>query len=328
MAPRITPLTDNPIIQHNLFGRQPKWRYSSMISLICLGFSPALLLLAGFMLFAGLHIWEIYHGWSDPNYAQPLLERLRAFGLEVIFNQAIPGMAKVLAYLIPLALLIIIMVTAPARAIGAIAAERQQQTLDALLITLLSPSQIIIGKWIVALVRSSGPLLISCPLLMLCFALRGIEPVFIGPTMLLLITTLMSYTAIGLFGSTLAGTTAKAARIVYGLLLPIVVFAPVPFMWLFPLLTFFLRVTIGVDFGYKTYIAINTYGWWAVISTNPVAAAIFSVMAYEDNGSLILITSGPYNLLWIHPWILCSIFLIFMTWVFVRLSVWRLRKIG
>ncbi|BCJ93360.1 hypothetical protein acsn021_09290 [Anaerocolumna cellulosilytica] len=117
----------------------------------------------------------------------------------------------------------LVLFSVPALTAGAIAGEREKQTLEILLTTKLSPHQIIMGK-----LASSISMMIllafsSLPVLALVFSVGGVTLKDFAEFMLLVIVTAIYIGSIGIFFSALFKKTTSATVTTYGTLLILVV---------------------------------------------------------------------------------------------------------
>jgi ABC-type transport system involved in multi-copper enzyme maturation permease subunit len=105
----------------------------------------------------------------------------------------------------------------PALAAGALAQEREQQTLETLLLSPLSPLQIVWGKAAGVMALSSVLLLGTLPLLSLCFLLGGVSPGEVLAGYSLLLALALFYTGLGIFCAAMWAQPWKATAMAYGL---------------------------------------------------------------------------------------------------------------
>jgi ABC-type transport system involved in multi-copper enzyme maturation permease subunit len=117
----------------------------------------------------------------------------------------------------------LVLFSVPALTAGAIAGEREKQTLEILLTTKLSPIQIIMGK-----LASSISMMIllafsSLPVLALVFSVGGVTLKDFAEFMLLIIVTAIYIGSIGIFFSALFKKTTSATVATYGTLLILVI---------------------------------------------------------------------------------------------------------
>jgi len=106
---------------------------------------------------------------------------------------------------------------APALTAGAVSMEREQQTLDLLLLTRLSPMNIVLGKLISSLSFILVIMLCVMPIAALSFMLGGVDPGQFGWSMLVILSTVALYGCIGVFASSRFPKTATSVVLTYGL---------------------------------------------------------------------------------------------------------------
>jgi ABC-2 type transport system permease protein len=231
---------------------------------------------------------------------------------------------SIIFYITAIGLLVATIFLAPRSSIGAIAQEREHQTLDLLLITLLPVRSIIIGKLVSALIYALLLIASIVPLFVLCLMIGGVAIVEMMVTLLLLFTTLVAFTVIGLFVSSLARTTTNAALLTYGVALP--GFLVGPFLGILPM-TIALNLA-GVS--YQVERVVNFYGWSLAASLNPISAAVYSVYLRSNGNGFILaqetILSETRYLL--YPWVIYVIFYAFVAWLLVEFTARRLERMG
>ncbi|MBI2297708.1 MAG: ABC transporter permease subunit [Armatimonadetes bacterium] len=122
--------------------------------------------------------------------------------------------------------LLLICFLAPGCTATAIAGERQKGTWDMLVVTSLSPGEILAGKlwgrvaglflWLL------GPL----PLLVIALLMGRVEPEMVLATAVVLPTTLVGLAAVGLLCSALCRTTGAATATAYAVMLALVLLVP------------------------------------------------------------------------------------------------------
>jgi ABC-type transport system involved in multi-copper enzyme maturation permease subunit len=86
---------------------------------------------------------------------------------------------------------------------GSISAEKEKQTFDLILVTLLKPSNIINGKFFTSLFYIIILMFISVPLLSMLFIFGGVSPLELGLGILVLLITSLTFGMIGLFWSSM-----------------------------------------------------------------------------------------------------------------------------
>ena len=119
----------------------------------------------------------------------------------------------------------------PALACGALAQERERQTLPTLLMTPLSPLQVVWGKAAGVLAIATVLLLGTLPLTSLCFLLGGVSPGEIAGFYAILLTQCLFFTGIGLYSAARWPNTLRATFAAYALSIvsiPFVILLAIP----------------------------------------------------------------------------------------------------
>ncbi len=115
---------------------------------------------------------------------------------------------------------------APALTAGAISIEREQQTLDLLLLTRLSNVNILFGKLISALSFIAMTLICTMPVVAISFLLGGVDPAQLCWSAALIFVTSCFFAAIGLYCSTRYKKTSTAVAVAYCICLATLVLVP------------------------------------------------------------------------------------------------------
>jgi ABC-type transport system involved in multi-copper enzyme maturation permease subunit len=110
----------------------------------------------------------------------------------------------------------LLLFSAPGLTAGAIAGEREKQTLDLLLITRLSPFQVVIGKLEAAVAFTLLLMFASLPVYSLLFLLGGISLAHLAMTVTVWVVTVLFLGALGLFYSSVFRRTQAAVIAAYG----------------------------------------------------------------------------------------------------------------
>jgi ABC-type transport system involved in multi-copper enzyme maturation permease subunit len=291
----------NPIIIHSLRSRRANWRIITASVLAFLSYGPACLIFGSYIL------TQLVFDADLKNFVRDLDE-----------------VGAVIFYVTAVFLLLIVTLFAPAMAASTIAGEKQRQTLDLLLVTLLPTRSIIVGKLLSALVYTLLLIAVVWPLILFCLFLGGVDLVELLVAGILLIVTSLAFTTVGLFTSSLSRTTTNATMLTYGVALPTLLIGP--FLAMLPVTITLLLA----DVGYNFLGVVNFYGWSLAASLNPLSAAIYSGILRADEGGWILvervISLDSHYLL--YPWVIYVIFYGFLTFFLVQLTMWRLEKMG
>jgi ABC-2 type transport system permease protein len=264
------------------------------------------------LLFAYLVIISIFVALI---YSVTLMEDLNGFRWD---PQARQMFGKTIFGTIVLTELLLITLIAPSLTSGAIASEREHQTLDLLRTTLLSARALVLGKlgsafsFIVLLIFS------AVPLQSLAFLLGGVGLAELIISSLLMIVTAFFFCSLGLFFSSFLKRAAVANTATY----TVIVLATITVGVVFFILAVF---SSGSNSLADEVVAILL---WFFISTNPLLAAIISEMLLIESQTLFLTTGSPFDSLPFpvpSPWIpfliiysLSAIILVIMSIQFVK----------
>lgn len=112
--------------------------------------------------------------------------------------------------------LIEVCVITPALTAGSIAGEKERQTYDLLITSLLSPWQIVWGKLAAALSYALILILSIVPMMSLAFLFGGVSAIEVLIALVGLLTTALFYAAIGLFWSAALRSTLGATSLALG----------------------------------------------------------------------------------------------------------------
>lgn len=294
----LTIFDQNPILNRSLRSRRLSWRLVAALGLAGLIYCPACLMAFSFIL-------------NNMLSTEFMFYRLGELGL-IIF------------YLTTSFLLVMLTLFAPVMAVSAIAGERQQQTLELLVITLLPARAIVLGKLMSALVYVFLLIAAVWPLILLSLITGGVSIIEFFIAGLLLAITGVAFTVIGLFGSSLGKTTTNATLLTYGVVMP--GFLLGPFLAMLP-------ISILLNFSsrdaWETIEVINFYGWSLAASLNPITAGIYSAILRAESGGIFLATSGPssgYDI--VLPWVIFVIFYSLLSWFLTQLMIRRLDRVN
>lgn len=214
--------------------------------------------------------------------------------------------------------LIEVCVITPALTSGGIAGEKERQTYDLLVASLLSPWQIAWGKLGAALAYAMLLILAVVPVMSLAFLFGGVTLAEVLIALVGLVTTAVFYATIGLFWSavmrgTLGATILSLGSIILMLLL-------IPFLWVISTLIFARGSSTGL-----LRSALYIYGGGAFISSHPFIA-LGLTETFLNNGDhpfYSVIRPGPRDFVVPSPWLvyvaLAGIFSTILLFLSVRL---------
>lgn len=154
---------------------------------------------------------------------------LVVWAIIMIFNMSgetfTPELGSIIFTFLGLAQFTLLCFSAPGLTAGAIAGEREKQTLDLLLITRMSPLQVVAGKLGAAVAFTLLLMVASLPVYGLLFLLGGISIGNLATTVAVYVVTVLLLGAIGIFYSAVFRRTQAAVVAAYGTALGLVVFS-------------------------------------------------------------------------------------------------------
>ena len=153
----------------------------------------------------------------------------------------------------------LLVLIAPAMTSGAIAGERERQTLDLLLVTNTGAFRIAVGKILESFALLALLIVCALPVQCLCLLMGGVSlgQILIGT--LFLLGVALAATAVGVFSSALCRSTVVSGVMSYLLLLTIGVVTALPFVFGYP-----RRIT-DVVYDRELYAALTQAGALAMI---------------------------------------------------------------
>src|SRR5215469_1741506 len=221
-----------------------------------------------------------------------------------VVNQAGSILTPVLIY-VQLAL---ICLTAPTFSASSISSEREQQTLDLLVISLASPSTILFGKVGAALSYLLLTLFGSLPLVSLTYALGGVSLRDIAIAYLVMLVAGMTFCSLSFLWSTLIRRSVLSQLV--SILSVIFLVAGIP-----ALAAFFSALTFRVGGTSNTYMNII----FLLLRTNPFAAVASMIPGFP-------IPAGT----WMHGvsiWVSQIVFYLALTVISLLLALRRLNRV-
>jgi ABC-type transport system involved in multi-copper enzyme maturation permease subunit len=217
------------------------------------------------------------------------------------------------------ATLIQVCLITPSLTAGTISGEKERQTYDLLITTLLSPLQIALGKLAAALAFAMLLIFAALPMAGLSFLFGGVS----GAEMLIgiagLVATAICYATVGLFWSTVMRTTLSATVMSLGTVILILIF--IPFL-------FVVGSLIGNAFSGLPGVAY-VYGMGLMLSAHPfIALGITATsLANGDGPFLFEVTTNSGPLLVPSPWIVYLFITALLSLLFLVLSVRLLKPV-
>ncbi len=283
--------------------------------------------------------------WKNPIIRKEVLTRMRSYKtylvvtgflgllsvgavvilLTLTFASTQPGSldlweisGRLIFYTVFIMELLLISFIAPALTATSIAAEKERQTFDLLIATLLGSKKIVLGKLIAALAFLLVLTLSSLPLFALSYMFGGVNgpEIVIGATIILLV--MVSYSAIGLLFSSILRRPLIATIITYLFILIILVGIPTLLIVTLTIFIPFLRLGGTGPTGPSLAVEIIAFTiGWLLVSMNPVTSSALSEISYINSNNLFFVdlplsNGSTYTLPapWI-PFLTFSLFLIF-----------------
>lgn len=291
-------LTGNPVVLKELRGRMRGPRAFVVLT-------TYLLLMSGFVTL----LYVVYVASTNDVYSAPSGQLIGKF----VFGSVV-GIELLLVCFI-----------APAFTAGAISGEREHQTFDLLRTTLLSASQLVLGKLASALSYILLLLLAALPLQSLAFLLGGVSPEEVVIATLLLVATAFLFATSGVFFSSFMRRTLASTVLTYAfallatLGLPLILLALVPMGSLL-----FYNSSPG-----PITEALFILGFWALIATNPIGTAVATEMLLVAEQTALIynvpLQSGA-TLPVISPWLPFCIFCFIAGSAMILASILAVRR--
>lgn len=173
-------------------------------------------------------------GWRAPALIMLYVGLLGGLAL-LVFGAAVrgsgvgfaPEVGGVIYAVLGVAQLGLLVLAAPGLTAGAIAGERERQTLDLLLVTRMSPAQVVIGKLLAALGFAVLLMVASLPVYGLLFLFGGFSLYRLGLVALVYLVTVLLLGSVGLYFSAVFKRTQAAVVAAYTLVLCWIFLSPV-----------------------------------------------------------------------------------------------------
>ncbi len=223
---------------------------------------------------------------------------------------------KTLFLVIAAVALIEVCVITPALTSGSIAGEKERQTFDLLIASLLSPWQIIWGKLASALAFALLLILAVVPIMSLAFLFGGVSPAEILIALAGLVATAVCYAAVGLFWSSFMGSSLGATSFALGSI--IMVLLGIPF--LIVIFTLIFGQSISSELLES---ALFVYISRIFISIHPFIALGFTATQIESGANLFfeVVDTGNGSLMVPAAWLLYVLISAIFSAILIALSV-------
>ena len=226
--------------------------------------------------------------------------------------------------------LVMISFLAPGLTAGAISAERERQTYELLRTTLLSPVHLVHGKMGAALSFLLVLLTIGFPLQALAYWFGGVSLEEVLISALMLAVCAATFSALGIFVSTLFRSTLVATIVSY-LLSAMTLFGSLVmlgFVAAFSGLTYSYNLNPTQELMFE--VVLFSIGY-LLVAVNPLAASVASEVMLMEEQQIFYTTlplSQGFQYPVISPWIPFCVLSLLFSLVLIRLAIWAVKRRG
>lgn len=212
----------------------------------------------------------------------------------------------------------------PSLTAGSVAGEKERQTYDLLITTLLSPWQIVIGKLVSALAFALLLIIAILPMASLAFVFGGVSGIELVLAIVGLFTTAVLHATLGLFWSTVMRTTLGATVMAQGSVLA--TFFGIPFLFVV-LGTILFANTVTRD-AWQSPIILYIAG--IVFFCHPFIALGYAdaLLKQGENPFYSTYDVGNVSLLAPSPWLVYVVVSALLTLVLLLLTVRMLKPVN
>ncbi len=242
--------------------------------------------------------------------------------------QAGSEIGKVLFLGIALVALIQVTIIVPAQAAAALSGERERETYDLLIVTLLPSWKIVLGKLMATLAYAVLLIVALVPLMALAFFFGGVTPLEVAIALVGLLATALMFGSIGILCSTVAKRTISANVFTQGLNAAISLGIP------FVALLFGLWLEQGAGFERAQW--VNSYAFvyiaGAILALNPFIALGYAEALLSEGETRLFYPfdgfPGRNAPLWIPaPWLAFVVMALLVSLLCIVAATVRLRRI-
>ncbi len=295
------PLLSNPVLMKELRGRM-RGNRSLVILTLYLALTGAITLL-------------VYLAFASSTSGGPDLEEGRTIGKAIFLTVMISALIQVC-------------IITPSLTAGSIAGEKERQSYDLLITTLLSPWQIIVGKLGAAIAFATLLIIAVLPMAGLAFLFGGVSGAELATAMVILLVTALLYASVGMFWSAVARTTLGATVRSQATIMLLLLSVP----FLFVILVFmevnevFLPPDLMEDLA---NMPLFIYLMGAFLCSHPFVALGLTEASLSagENPFLFTIDPGRGDILVLSPWLAYLFIGLLMTFTLLFLSMRMLRPV-
>jgi ABC-type transport system involved in multi-copper enzyme maturation permease subunit len=298
-------LLANPVLQQEMRRRMRGHRAMIILTVYLVLISLITMLI--FLAFIGSHSIGM-----NPNFGvRPNIEEGRELGKAIFITVIVSALIQV--YIIT-----------PTLTAGAVSSEKDRQTYDLLITTLLSPWDIIIGKMLASLAYATLLVFATLPVAGIAFMFGGVSGIELVTAMVILLATVVLCSTIGMFWSVIASSTHRATVRSQGT--TILLLLVVPFSLL-------LMGIAGVDrwdiVEELANIPIVVYIAGAIFCFNPFITFAMTeiLLSTNENPFFFTIDPGRGDILVPAPWIAYAFTVLLVAGVLLVISVRMLKPV-
>ncbi len=289
-------IVSNPVLVRELRGRMRGYR--------------AMIIQTAYLAITSVATLLVYVAFAGDVSTSNQLETSREIGKAIFFTVVIVALAQV-------------SIITQSLTAGSIAGEKERQSYDLLVTTLLTPWQIVVGKLVSALAFASLLVMSVLPLAGLSFLFGGVSATELTVAMFSLLITALLYASIGLFWSTVMRSTLGATIMAQAtILLPLL---GIPFL-------FFILATFASGTGVFDKIEnepVFIYFVGAILCVHPfIALGLTEAALLEDkNPFFFVLDPGFMDILVPSPWLAYTFISLLFTTLFLFLSTHMLKPV-
>ncbi len=215
--------------------------------------------------------------------------------------------------------LLLVCFIAPAFTVGAISGERERQTYDLLVITMLRPRSIVVGKLGAALAYIVLLIIAALPLQSLAFILGGVSLAELFIALIGLLVTGLVSASVGLFFSSLVRSTVLSTVLTYG----VVLFATLGLPSIAA--TILIPMSGFLESAMASWLVqvLLIYGLGFLACTNPfITAVLTEVVLLEKNAVLFFtVMVDGHSIPLVSPWAVYVLLCLLASLMLIALSV-------
>lgn len=220
--------------------------------------------------------------------------------------------------------IVMVSFVAPALTSGSISSERERLTYDLLQVTLISPRQIVLGKYLPGLIFLLLLIMTSLPMQAPAFLMGGVVWQEILLATIILVVSTITFSALGMLLSCLIRSTRLAMTLAYSLTI-LSVFG-VPVLGVLSLFIFGVGFPNGISSLPRGSVGLLVAAVWTILSLTPLGTMVITDFLFIDQGSLLIgeiSLNAATSFQVLSPWIVYVVLYLLasggMIWLCVRL---------